>query len=186
MYYTAGEVNGTIGMDTVSVILIGFRWNSFFSLLIIGLIFFPFHQKIIDLTATNQRFGLATRETAYLDLYPFDGILGLAYATAAKINKKTLLDQLYEQGQIKNRIFCVKIQYKQVSSPSEFLLGGCDTEAQHWLPVVRKYLWTVTLNKIVLTSTTNNIELLTIETNAEAMFDTGGTTSKICGKKWNK
>lgn len=106
--------------------------------------------------------------------------MGLASAAAAQTDNKTLVDRLHEQGQIKNRIFCIKLHYKKVSFPSEFILGGCDIEAEHWLPVVRKFLWTVTLNKIVLTSTTNGSELLAIEPNAEAIIDTGGNMGKIC------
>lgn len=148
--------------------------------------FFSFNEKVIGSTVTvkvyNQCFGLAIRETAQLNLYPFDGILGLAYAAAARIGHKTLVDQLFEQGQIKQRLFCVKLHYKEESAPSECIIGGCDTKAEYWIPVVRKFLWTVTLVKIVFITTANGSKFA-ITPNAEATFDTGGTLSKICGKK---
>lgn len=104
--------------------------------------------------------------------------MGLAYASLDQTDNKTLIDRLHEQGQIKKRTFCIKIHYKKVSLPSEFIIGGCDVEADHWLPVVRKSYWTVTLNKIVLTSPTNGSEVLTIEPNAETIVDTGGNMGK--------
>lgn len=107
--------------------------------------------------------------------------MGLATAAALQTDNKTLIDRLFEQGQIKKRMFCVKLHYKAVSARSELELGGCDKEAEYWLPVVRKFLWSVTLNKIVLISTTNGSELLTIEPNAEAIVDTGGNIGKLCG-----
>lgn len=144
------------------------------------------HGKFIGSTTTikdrNQLFGVATFHNTQMSLHPFDGIMGLAYPSATRISNKTLLDQYYEQGQIKRRMFCIKLRYKEESLPSEFMLGGCDTKAEHWLPVIRKFLWTVTLHKIVLDSTTDNYSL-EMKPHAAAAFDTGGVMSKICGKK---
>lgn len=135
------------------------------------------------LTVTDQRIGLAIRETAHINLYPFDGIWGLAYASLDQTDNKTLVDRFYEQNQIKQRVFCIKIHYKKESSPSEFILGGCDVEADSWIPVIRQSYWTVMLNKIVLTSPTNGSELLTLEPNADAIIDTGGNMGKIIDQK---
>lgn len=150
--YGAGDVIGTIGVDTVSV---------------------------NNLTVTNQRFGLGISETAHLNLYPYDGIMGLAYAAVDQTDDKTLVDRLFEQKQIKARIFCFKIHYKEEKIPSEFILGGCDVEPDVWVPVVRQFLWTITLNKIVLTSAEDGTELLSLEPNAEALLDTGGNMGKF-------
>lgn len=106
--------------------------------------------------------------------------MGLATAAAVQTDNETLVDRLFQQGQIKKRLLCIKLHYKKISLPSELIIGGCDVDAKYWLPVVRNFLWTITLNKIVLTSTTNGSELLTIEPNAEAIIDTGGNIGKIC------
>lgn len=131
------------------------------------------------LTVTEQRFGLGIRETAHLNLYPYDGIMGLAFASVDQTDDKTLVDRLYEQHQIKQRIFCFKIHTRDQSIPSEFILGGCDVEADYWVPLARESLWIVTLNKIVLTSAADGSELLTLEPNANAIIDTGGNMGKI-------
>lgn len=144
---------------------------------------------------TDQHVGLGIRETAHLNLYPFDGIWGLAYASLDQTDSKTLIDRFYEQSQIKSRIFCIKIHYKKEETPSEFILGGCDIEAEHWIPTIKQSSWSVTLNKIVLTSPSNGSVLLALEPNAEAVIDTGGNmgmptdylnaiTNKI-GASWN-
>lgn len=130
------------------------------------------------MTVTNQRFGLGIRETAHLNLYPYDGIMGLAYASVDQTDDKTFVERLYEQKQIQKRVFCFKIHSREQATPSELILGGCDVEADYWVPVVRKTLWIVTLTKIVLTSTTDGSELLTLEPNAEAILDTGGNMGK--------
>lgn len=143
------------------------------------LLFFLFNCKQIKgLTVTNQRFGLGIRETAHLNLYPYDGIIGLAYAAVDQTDDKTFVERLYEQKQIQKRVFCFKIHSREQATPSELILGGCDVEADYWVPVVRKTLWIVTLTKIVLTSTTDGSELLTLEPNAEAILDTGGNMGK--------
>lgn len=100
--------------------------------------------------------------------------MGFAYPSVALIDNSTLFDRLYEQGQIKKRLACIKLHNERDSTDSEFIIGGCNVEADYWLPVVRKTHWTVTLTKIVLRSMANNSELLTLETNAEAIVDSGG------------
>lgn len=126
------------------------------------------------MTVTDQPFGMATSETPHTNLYPFDGIMGFAYPSVALIDNSTLFDRLYEQGQIKKRLACIKLHNERESTDSEVIIGGCNVEADYWLPVVRKTHWTVTLIKIVLRSTANNSELLKLETNAEAIVDSGG------------
>lgn len=138
----------------------------------------PLPKKVKGLTATDQRFGLGIRETAHLNLYPYDGIMGLAYPSVEQTDDKTLVQRLSDQKQIQKRVFCFKIHTRDQPTPSELILGGCDVEADYWVPVVRQSLWIVTLTKIVLTSATDGSELLTLEPNAEAILDTGGNMGK--------
>lgn len=111
--------------------------------------------------------------------------MGLAYASLVQTDDKTLVDRLFEQNQIRKRVFCIKIHYKKDSIPSEFILGGCDVEADYWVPAIQQSYWTVNLTKIVLTSPTNGSELLTLEPNAKANIDTGGNMGKKMGFKLN-
>lgn len=123
---------------------------------------------------TKQPFGLASYLTPGTS--PFDGIIGISYPSVAQTDNITIIDRLYEQGQIKKRISCVKLR-EQKKTTSEWLVGGCDVEADNWTPVLKindRYTgWRLNLTKIVLRSTADNSALLTIETNNEAVFDTG-------------
>lgn len=109
--------------------------------------------------------------------------MGLAYASVEQTGNQTFVERLSEQKQIQRRLFCFKIHAKEQSTPSELILGGCDVEADYWIPVVRQSLWIVTLTKIVLISTTDGSELLTLEPDAEAILDTGGNMGKRCVEK---
>lgn len=104
--------------------------------------------------------------------------MGISYPSVALTDNSTIIDRLYEQGQIKKRVCCVKLrEQKKTSKKSEFIIGGCDVEADYWIPVMKingKYTgWRFNLTKVVLRSRTDNSELLSVETNNEAVFDTG-------------
>lgn len=103
-------------------------------------------------------------------------MLGWSYPLANQFDDKSVIDRLYEQGQIKKRVSCIKARTLQTSK-SEFIIGGCDVEADSWLPVLKindQYTgWRVNLTKVVIRSKEDNSELLTIETNNEAVLDTG-------------
>lgn len=122
----------------------------------------------------NQPFGLAETVTAGV---PFDGIMGFCYPSVAQTDNSSMIDRLYEQGLVKKRIACVKFRL-QKESKSELIIGGCDVEAESWIPVMevngKRTGWRVKLTKIILRSTTDNSELLTLEPNNEAVLDTGG------------
>lgn len=126
------------------------------------------------MTAKNLVFGLASYVTPKAT--PFDGVMGISYTKAAFLDKTTFIDQLYEQGQIKSKIVCVKLRLKE-EAKSQFIVGGCDVEADSWTPVMKinnQYTgYRLNLTKIVLRSTEDNSELGTIETNNEAVLDTG-------------
>lgn len=127
------------------------------------------------MTVTNQPFGLAHSVTRGSP-EPYDGIMGISYPSVAQTDNITIIDRLYDQGQIKKRISCVKLR-KDEETKSEFILGGCDVETDKWIPVLKindQYTgWRVNLTKVVLRSQTDNSELLTVETNNEAVLDTG-------------
>lgn len=146
---------------------------------------FIFHQKFGGLTVKEQPFGLASYVTP--GATPFDGIIGISYEAAAKIDNSTIIDRLVKQGQIKKAISCVKLR-EHKKTKSELIIGGCDVEADFWIPVLTpndKYTgWRLNLTKIVLRSTADNSELFSIETNNEAVFDTG--TGGLIGNQIEK
>lgn len=176
MGYAGGApLNGSIGLETVSVIYILLLLYSIHSfVLVISKCCYSsiFHQKIGGLTIKNQPFGLANPTVVGL---PFDGIMGFTYPVG-RIDDSTPIDRLYEQGQVKKRIACVKLR-KEKESKSEVLFGGCDVDAANWIPVIevngKRTGWRVKLTKVVLRSTKDNSELLTIEPNNESVLDTG-------------
>lgn len=102
--------------------------------------------------------------------------MGWSYPSVSQIDNTSVIDRLYEQGQIKKRVSCVKAR-PQKESKSELIIGGYDVEPDNWIPVlkVNNQLtgWRLNLTKVVLRSTTDNSELVTIETNNEAVLDTG-------------
>lgn len=112
-----------------------------------------------------------------MNLIPFDGVMGFAYVNNV-VDNSTILDRLYDQGQIKKKMACLKIHHHKDEYPSEVQIGGCDVEADYWVPVQKPLaLYTVTLDKIVITSTTDKSELISLETNAGAVLDSGGTAT---------
>lgn len=102
--------------------------------------------------------------------------MGFSYPSVSRTDDKSIIDRLYDQGKIKNRVGCVKLRLKK-ESDSQLILGGCDVEADSWIPVLKindKYTgWRLNLTKVVLRSTADDSELLTVETNNEAVIDTG-------------
>ncbi|KAJ6643864.1 Pregnancy-associated glycoprotein 4 [Pseudolycoriella hygida] len=139
--YIGASVKGPIAIDTVS---------------------------IGDLTVTDQMFGSGESGS-----HPatFDGVFGVSYALSAQIDKTTVLDRLYDQGQIKKRLLCTKLW--KAPADSEVIFGGCDVEADDWIPVAVPDYWKVNLTKIVVTSSKDGSELVTVDVNAVAVFDTG-------------
>lgn len=140
--------------------------------------------QIGGLSIKNQPFGLANHG---LGPGAFDGIIGFCYPSVAQTDDSSMLDRLVEQGKINKRIGCVKLR-KQKESPSEFIIGGCDVEADYWIPVLeinnQRTGWRVNLTKIVFRSKDDNSELLSIEPNNEAVLDTGAGGS--VGKQFHQ
>lgn len=129
--------------------------------------------KIGGLTVKNQPLGLE-----YSGLLPssYDGIMGFSYPAYGHVDNFTMIDRLVEQGQIDKRVACVKLRAKE-KAESEFILGGCDVQAEGYAPVMKiggKYTgWRLNLTKVILRSTEDNSELLTLTPNHETVLDTG-------------
>ena len=129
------------------------------------------------MTVENQPFGLADK--GYTDEKGFDGLVGFTYPAFSSIDNTTIFDRLKDQGKIKQLIGCVKMRQKKVAK-SEFVIGGCDVEADAYAPVRfdqrqpdKRTGWRVTLSKIILRDPNDNSELFKLEPNFEAVLDTG-------------
>lgn len=137
---------------------------------------FLLFKQIGGLSVKNQIFGLVDNAT---DPDPFDGLIGISYPLAGAHDNSTIIDRLFEQGQIKKRVSCVKLRASYRQEASEYIIGGCDVENVSWIPVVKingQYTgWRVNLTKVILRSTADNSELLTLDTNNLAVMDTGAS-----------
>lgn len=136
------------------------------------LISFVFRFKVGSLTVKNQPFGIV-----YQGIKPesFDGIMGMSYNAASLTDNITTIERLRDQNQIKKAVACVKIRPEKTSK-SEFILGGCDVEADGgYAPVIKingRYTgWRINLTQIVIRS--GDKVLGTIEPNHECVVDSG-------------
>lgn len=78
-----------------------------------------------------------------------DGVFGLAFKEISIIDEKsTPIDNLYEQGQIKKRLACIKLNELDEDVGGELIIGGCDVEADFWVPVAKSGFWQVNLTKV--------------------------------------
>lgn len=78
-----------------------------------------------------------------------DGVFGLAFKELSITDEtSTPLDNLYEQGQIEKRIACIKLNELNEDVGGELIIGGCDVEADFWVPIVPSGFWQVNLTKV--------------------------------------
>lgn len=135
-----------------------------------GVFLFP---KIGDLTITNQEIGVATIETSNSNADPYDGFVGFSYGQVSPDNPpKTILDNLKEQGAIEKRLACLKLR----EDGGDVLIGGCDVEADQWIPKVDGPHWRVDITKVVVTSNGNVVSTLcgdSGKTCQQGVFDSG-------------
>lgn len=159
-------------------------------ILIFGLLFFLFHRfafrffpKFAGLPINDQIFGIATEQPVDSFNYPFDGTIGFDWS--GKVSKtdpnSTILENLYNQGQVKKRYACVKLHQKNEQPGGELLLGGCDVEAEHWGRVWGNGHWQIPIDKVEVIGTDGK-SLASIcgpdsaVTGCQAIFDTGAST----------
>lgn len=127
------------------------------------------------MTIKDQIIGEALSEPVDSYNYPFDGTFGFGWnVISATDQNSTPLDNLYEQGKIKNRIFCVKLNQLGTTPGGELIIGGCDIEADYWKPLSVSGFWQIKMTSIVVgPSNGDQLTLCASENGCEAMFDTG-------------
>lgn len=146
--YLGGKLSGTKAFETVSVIS-KFQYHIFsfyIQLCIMHLRWLGFLQ-VGDLTIKNQEIGIASNEETDLGTGPYDGFVGFSHSQTAPTDPpKNLLDNLKDQGQIEKRMACIKLH----DTDGEIFIGGCDVEAEHWVPMIPGPTWKINLDKLEL------------------------------------
>lgn len=139
-----------------------------------------FFSKFAGLTIKNQVIGVATDQTVDSYNYPFDGTIGFDWSGAVSQTdpKSTILQNLKNQGQIKKRFACVKLNDKSDQPGGELLIGGCDVEAEHWGRVAGNGHWQIPIDKVEVIGTDGKSRASVCGpgssvTNCQAVLDTG-------------
>lgn len=126
------------------------------------------------MTITEQIIGEALSEPVDSYNYPFDGTFGFGWSIiSATDQNSTPLDNLYAQGQIEKRLFCIKLSEKEVTPGGELIIGGCDVEANYWIPLSVDGFWQIKMTKLEVSSANDGNKLTLCENGCEALFDTG-------------
>ncbi|NXL25454.1 PEPE protein, partial [Setophaga kirtlandii] len=122
IHYGTGEMEGTVGMDTVTV------------------------ASLVD---TNQLFGLSTAEPGQFFVHvQFDGILGLGYPNLAADGITPVFDNLVNQSLLQENLFSVYLSRE--AAGSVVIFGGIDesyfTGPIHWIPVSYQGYWQISMD----------------------------------------
>lgn len=110
-----------------------------------------------------------------------DGIFGLGFKTISRSSPRmTPLDRLKDKNLIKDRIFCFKMNHQKDKGDSELIIGGCDVEAEFYLPIKKSGYWQFHMTSIEVIhrdKKTNKKQILTTECNGgcDVILDTGST-----------
>lgn len=79
--------------------------------------------------------------------------------------ESTPIDNLYKQRQIKKRLVCIKLNDLTEDVGGELMIGGCDVEADFWVPNGEQGFLEVNLTKV------------------EAVTKNGEVIATFCGPK---
>lgn len=81
--------------------------------------------------------------------YFSDGVFGLGFKEVSITDgSSTPIDNLYDQKQINKRLACIKLNEFDDEIGSELIIGGCDVEADYWVPVTSNGFWQINLTKL--------------------------------------
>lgn len=141
--------------------------------------------QIADLPIKNQVFGEITEQPGKtFENSAFDGIFGLGFSSISVSDRKsTPIDRLKSQGTIKKRVFCFHLNSKTAKIGGELIIGGCDVEAKHYVPVTKLGYWQFLLSSIkVIPHNSKRAKIFkACVGGCQAIMDTG--TSLITGPR---
>lgn len=133
--------------------------------------------KYGGLTIKDQRFAEAINEPSDSYNYPFDGTFGFGFAQISNSDtKSTPIDNLFDQGQIKKRMFCIHFNQKDATPGGELIIGGCDVEAEKWLELSQPNVtWQTKVSSVdVIPTNPNDTKTITVcKDGCNVLFDTG-------------
>ncbi|KAL4427401.1 hypothetical protein ABPG74_009673 [Tetrahymena malaccensis] len=140
IHYLGGDVKGNIGQDQIT--FAGF--------------------KIKDYS-----FGMAYQSSTLFQQVLFDGILGLAFISISNIKSPTIVDMLYQEGQISENSFSIYLSSKQNTNESELILGGinpiyAETEFKFY-PIYKDYQYVLKGNFITFNNTKIDVNTVIID-----------------------
>ncbi|NXU38989.1 PEPE protein, partial [Drymodes brunneopygia] len=144
IHYGTGEMEGTVGSDTVTV------------------------ASLVD---TNQLFGLSTAEPGQFFIHVrFDGILGLGYPNLAADGITPVFDNLVNQSLLQESLFSVYLSREAAGSVVTF--GAIDeslfTGPISWIPVSYQGYWQISMDSILV-----NGQEVACAGGCQAILDTG-------------
>ncbi|KAF7428327.1 hypothetical protein PC9H_007548 [Pleurotus ostreatus] len=143
--YGSGDASGTLASDTVSV----------------G-----------SVTVSKQAFGAVNRLSKEWNMYPNDGLIGLAFSSIASSQQPTFFENLIMQKAVAAPLFSVHLGRRNPSG-SEVCFGCVDqsktTGSITWIPVTSRTYWTVAMSGFAVGEKTTEVE------DVVAAIDTGTT-----------
>lgn len=146
----------------------------------------------------NRNFVEITKESSYFGL----GFFGLGFPKFSHSSKDlSPIDRLKSQGLINERVFCFHLNDKMDKIGGELIIGGCDVQTTHYLPLTLEKWWQVNLTSIKIMrrnedGTVNPEPFEDCKTGCNATLDSGWSHAGIphdhftkimeaLGGKWN-
>lgn len=124
----------------------------------------------------NQIFGEATYEPVDSLNYPFDGTCGFGFSFVSATDlTSTPLDNLYNQGQIARRLFCIRLYQLGFIPGGQIIIGNCDVPALYWKPLSVPNFWQIKMSSVVVRPANGSprVTLCGNPNGCQALFDTG-------------
>ncbi|NXT65436.1 PEPE protein, partial [Chaetops frenatus] len=144
LHYGTGEMEGTVGSDTVTV------------------------ASLVD---TKQLFGLSSAEPGpFFVSVGFDGILGLGYPNLAADGITPVFDNLLNQSLLQENLFSVYLSREAAGRVLIFggINGSYFTSPIRWIPVSYQGYWQISMDRIIVSS-----QEVACAGGCQAIIDTG-------------
>lgn len=88
-----------------------------------------------------------------------DGIFGLGFKDISESSPdQTPFDRLKTQGLIKERVFCLHLNNRKPRIDGELIIGGCDVEADFYVPVSKPGHWQFYVSVIQFTQQNEKLD----------------------------
>lgn len=110
-----------------------------------------------------------------------DGIFGLGFKDISESSPdKTPLDRLKTQGLIKKQVFCLHLYDQKARIGGELIIGGCDTEADFYVPISKPGHWQFHVSFIQFTKQNEKLDKKQIlftacKNGCQAVLDSGAS-----------